>query len=163
MSATIALGSEADEKVGRTQRFWLWVSLVVVVAAGGIGVWLLSAGDGEPTLSFDGTSAAYSGPEVLGAGNVLFHIENNSDVVADFLWGRHGEEGITFEQASSWNDPDGAPPPWVEDGFHLAKDVAPQKATEKLSAMTPGTYELVVWEVEAGKSHVAALITVEEN
>ncbi len=157
---------DPDVDAGRQEQSfrWLWLGpVVVIVVLGGVGLWLALGGDDEPTLSFDGTQATYNGPEVLEAGNTLFKIENDSDVVADFLWGRHGEEGITLEQTVAWAETNTDQPPWVEEALHLVKDLAPHSTGERLAWMTAGTYELIVWDVQAEKAHVAAIITVTDS
>ncbi len=159
-SATTA---DSETYLARQKRsyLWLWVALIaVIVAAGGITLWLVLGGDDQPTIGFDGSEATYSGPEIIEAGEVPFKTENNSDVVVDFLWGRHSEEGITLEQTVAWAESSTDQPPWVEEGFHLVKDQAANSSGERVSWMTAGTYELVVWEVQAEKAHIAALITV---
>jgi len=141
---------------------WLW-PVAFVLIAGWIGIWLLQGDESEATLTFDGTTATYRGAEVLQAGDVWFTLENNSDVVADFLWGRHTEDGVTFEELTNWVETNSDSPPWFGEIFRVADDLAPRTTAVKLSVMSPGTYALIVWEVEARQAHAAALVTVTDE
>ena len=57
-------GAVDDTTLGRRATRWFWiVALVAVVAIGAAVLWIVILGsDEQPTLTYDGTSATYSGP-----------------------------------------------------------------------------------------------------
>jgi hypothetical protein len=62
------------ESTRRTSwAIWIAIGIVVVVAAA-VGVWLV-LDEGEPTVTFDGTVATYSGPTSFEAGSITFTLD----------------------------------------------------------------------------------------
>jgi hypothetical protein len=104
MSTTATSGQASDITTpARTNRRWLWiVALVVVIAIAGIVLWFVfSGGDEEPTLTFDGEIATYSGPETIQTGTeVTVTLVNTSDELVKFVWQRLDEEhaAMTLEE-----------------------------------------------------------------
>jgi hypothetical protein len=90
---------------------------VLVVASALVGC----SGEGErPTLSFDGDSATYSGPDVLSEMPVTFVLENPTTGMVVFGWAVTNDEGITLEDEVAWIESHGDEvPPWAGDYGHI--------------------------------------------
>jgi hypothetical protein len=140
-----------------------------------------TSADGNPTLTFDGTTATYDGPATLPAGSVTFTLVNQSDVRAGFLWGRHvdksdlparqggfdfhgievPEDGVfTMEHVNAW--PNYSPPPWVEETWDFPEQ-QPHTTIESATDLTVGRYELVGFDPAAQQAYPAAIIEVVEE
>ena len=113
-----------------------------MIALAGIGFWLI-VGDGEPTATFDGEIASYSGPESFEAGNVTFTFDATEygDRVT-FVVARMSDESLTMADLEAY----AADNP----GSQVADFVATSNVTyvndevvEKEIALTEGTWS--VW------------------
>jgi hypothetical protein len=162
---TKAGGRETPDatKPGRGNLRWLWiVALIAVIAIAGVVLWfLLSGGDGEPTLTFDGTAVTYSGPEAVEAGDVTFTLENTSDEDATFAWGLIIDDSITLEDEIAWMEanPDYEIPPWLGTWSDIAS-AEPGEVVEMTTYMVEGRAELTAWNDATGAGYVAAFIEV---
>jgi hypothetical protein len=120
--------------------------------------------DQQPTLTFDGTTAAYSGPSELEAYPTLqtFRLVNNSDQIIDFVFAPvkpEEFEGITEQDAIEWELTESSPPPWIGNPGHFAKNVPSGEALEgEATFIADKTYQLAVWSVSAEKAYFAAWI-----
>lgn len=166
---------------GGRNRPLLWtIGAIVLAMVAAVVVWVMvSGGEEQPTLSFDGTSTTYTGPETLQAGSVTFKLENTSDVTQGFFWARYldeslmpsddylvamgvepiGEEGVTLEHEYAWIELHGTVPPWV-DYFMLLPDVEPNTTIEATTELTAGRYVLAAQDLAAQKAYPGAIIEV---
>jgi hypothetical protein len=154
-------------KPGGVNLRWLWiVALIAVVAIAGVVLWLLlSGGEGEPTLTFDGTAATYSGPETLEAGDVTFTLENTSGQEMVFAWVLLNDDSITLEDEIAWmeENPDSIEgPPWVET-WNRISEVEPGEVVEETSYMFEGRNELGAWNDATDDIYIAVFIDVTGN
>lgn len=147
---------------GRKKSFrWLWITASVLVLAGaGIALWLVLSGDGQPTITYDGTAAVYSGPDELEAGIHTFRLENNSESAVDFHYARHDPEfgEVTFEEVQAWAGTDA--PPWVEELGLFTRARAGLVVEESAEFVAGSRYELIVYDVQTGEGHAASVIEV---
>ena len=122
----------------------------------------------EPTLTYDGTTAVYSGPSELEGypAEPTFLLVNDSDKAVDFDYARvipEAFEGVTEQDALDWGLTQDEPPPWVENGGHLALRVQGGESIEVDAVLLPGnTYELVVWDLWRSHAVFAGWIDVVE-
>ncbi len=58
----------------RARAIWIVIGILVVAAAA-VGIWFLVADEGEPTVTFDGSTATYSGPTSFEAGSITFTLD----------------------------------------------------------------------------------------
>lgn len=75
MTDTLTRDRAAAPVMGTTRRSlmpWVIGLVLIAVIAGGIVAWLMLRGPGEPTVTFDGVEATYSGPDTF--------VVNQSDV-----------------------------------------------------------------------------------
>jgi hypothetical protein len=92
--------------------------VVLLVASSFVGC---GGEDETPTLSFDGETATYSGPEVLSEMPVAFLLENPTTGMVIFGWSVTNDESITLEDEVAWIESHGDElPPWAEEEYgHL--------------------------------------------
>jgi hypothetical protein len=80
----------------------LWIlGLIVVVAIAAVGLWFLFGDEGEPTATFDGQAATYSGPTSVAAGEITFTFdatEYDSPNGVMFLVAEVTDDSITLEE-----------------------------------------------------------------
>lgn len=156
---------DATRPAGSNLR-WLWiVALIAVVAIAGLVLWLLlSGGEGEPTLTFDGTAVTYSGPETLEAGDVTFTLENTSDEDATFAWGQVIDDSITLEDEIAWMEanPGYEVPPWLGTWADIGW-AEPGEVVETATYMFEGRAELTAGNDATGAGYVAVFIDVTGN
>jgi autotransporter-associated beta strand protein len=107
------------------------LGLVAVAAIAGLVLWIVLAGDDQPTATFDGQAATYRGPTTVSAGVVTF----------------------TFD-ATAYDDPDGVAftvSELTDDTIDMAAIVAAAASTPASGPLPPfiGTYnvKVVVGEV----------------
>jgi hypothetical protein len=136
-------------KPSGTNLRWLWiVALIAVIAIAGIVLWFVFSGtDEEPTLTFDGATLTYSGPESLEAGDVTFTLENTSEEEMTFAWGLINDDSITLEDDKAWVEADPSPgstPPWVATWGEIGR-AAPGATVEKRTSLLVGRNDLVAW------------------
>lgn len=94
--------SESDQDRGRIRVIAI-VAIIVVVGAA-IGLAALITDDGDATLTFDGETATYDGPETIQAGTeVTITLVNTSDELVKFIWLRPREEysAMTLEEVDA--------------------------------------------------------------
>ncbi len=142
-----------------------------------------TSADGNPTLTFDGTTATYDGPATLPAGSVTFTLVNQSDVRAGFFWGRHvdksdlpahqggfdfygievPEDGVfTVEHEYAWSADHYTPPPWSEDRWDFPEQ-QPHTTIESATDLTVGRYSLLGADPAAQQAYPAVVIEVIEG
>ena len=63
---------EGMPEATRSRLPWIVLGLIVIAAVAGLILWIVLAGDDQPTATFDGQTATYSGPTTLSAGDVTF-------------------------------------------------------------------------------------------
>ena len=124
------------------------IALVAVIVVGGaaVGIAVLITNDTDtPTLSFDGETATYSGPETLEAGaTVTVTLENTSDEKATFGMLRLRDEDMTLEEfQAAWQAGEDA---WVSgDDIGPQSGIPPQSVVDAEHRLSyEGTY---VWGV----------------
>jgi hypothetical protein len=86
------------------------VAILIVAAVGLFG--LLGNNRSEvvvvppplPTISFDGESAAYAGPETFDRTTLTFLLENTSGEMAGLGWNVLDDESITFADEIAWTE-----------------------------------------------------------
>jgi hypothetical protein len=148
---------------------WLWiVALVAVIAVAGIVLWFVfSGGAEEPILTFDGTTATYSGPDTFVAGEeVTFTAENQTSEMVTFGWSRNNDETITLEEEIAWMETHRGSsyeiPPWVEDygGFTPAFSDDVREGSVVFEA---GKGLLWVWDARERIIYPAAHITASSD
>lgn len=167
--STAPVVDRAPDTTERREITWLWWAVLIVVLAGaGVALWLLLPGDTQATISYDGTTAVYSGPSQLEAYPDLqtFQLVNDSDNSIDFAYGAvqaDALEEITEEEARAWGLTHTDPPPWVGEGNHLAMYVTSGETLEADAAFIAGrTYEFVVWDRAQERAHWVAWIEATE-
>jgi hypothetical protein len=120
-----------------------------------------------PTITFDGTTAVYSGPSEVAAYPPVqtVRLVNDSDVSVDFTYAaiKPDEfEAITEQYAIDWGlNPENADkyPPWLGNVGHFAKHVLAGETLDVDAAFIAGeTYELGVWKPSTQTGHFAAWI-----
>ena len=83
------------------------VAAIIVVVGATIGIATLITNDNDTaatpdtvqTLTFDGATLTYRGPETLQAGSeITLTLENTSDETVQFNWGRLRDEDMTLEE-----------------------------------------------------------------
>jgi hypothetical protein len=146
---------------------WLWIAAVIaVIAIAGVVLWLLlSGGEGEPTLTFDGTALTYSGPETLKAGDVTFTLENTSEEEMVFYWALFNDDSITLEDSIAWmeaNPDSNTGPPWIETS-NWTGEAEPGEVLERAFYMFEGRNELGAFNDATGDVYIAAVIDVTGN
>ncbi len=133
------------------------------------------------TIGFDGTSASFEGPAALDPSEAFeIRLENGSESVVDFAYGRHAPgTDVSTEDAVAWTESQGGPPPWVEESYHLAKDVLPgttvdvdcqpsgcwrlmgERSRADVGQLMAGhRYEFLVWNVDTEQGFIAVVIDV---
>ena len=126
----------------------------------------------EPTLTFDGTTATYSGPETL-QGDEPFILTNTSEDDIYFAWGLISDDSITVEDELAWiaaNPDSKTTPPWliawgeigrVDPGETVERTASLIKGRNDLAAFPPITRDpLADMEYRNRASYVAAIIEV---
>lgn len=167
MSSTPVVAPERLTDVVRPGRkpirmLWILLLLALVVVAG-LALWIWFGDEGEPSATFDGEVATYSGPESLETGTVTFTFDASA---------YEGERGVAFIIAEMLDDsltmadleayaevnPARDKPPWLgrlEVSF--VTDVI-----EKDVTLTAGTYS--VWAntapTDGDRAHPAAILEV---
>ena len=150
-------------------------AVAVVVILAGVGIAFAAGafesegdaavgGEGEPTLTFDGTALTYSGPATLEAGDVTFTLENTSDEEMAFNWVLSNDDSITLEESRAWieaNPDSNEGPPWVETWNRIG-EAGPGEVVEETSYLYEGRNELQAWNPAIGPSsaYVAVVIDV---
>jgi hypothetical protein len=80
----------------------LWIlGLIVVVAIAAVGLWFLFGDEGEPTATFDGQAATYSGPTSVAAGEITFTFdatEYDNPIGVMFLVAEVTDDSVTLEE-----------------------------------------------------------------
>lgn len=150
---------------GRKPIRMLWIlALIAVVVIGGLALWIWLGGEEEPTVTFDGTTATYSGPETLEAGTVTFIFDaadyESSRAVA-FIIAEMTDESLTMEDLEAYSEinPARDKPPWAGTlQVWLVSD-----AIEKDVTLTAGTFS--VWASthlppDEDRAHPAAILEV---
>lgn len=164
MSTAPTIDREPDTTERRSLR-WLWLSGLVLVLAGvGVALWLLLATDTGATITYDGTTAVYSGPSELAAYPDLqpVRLVNNSDNTVDFAYIQVRPDvlaGVTEEEAIDWgaSHPDDRAPWWFGSVTHMAMLVDSGETIEVDAVFIPGrTYELGVWDRTQYRGHWVA-------
>lgn len=92
--------ASAATEPDRSNLRWLWVlALIVVIVAAGIALaWLAFSGDEEPTVTFDGQIATYSGPTSLTAGEITFTFDATEyDSPVMFVVAEVTDDSVTLE------------------------------------------------------------------
>ena len=148
----------------RRRSILLGLVLVVTAVAACGGCADDSADDQLPSITFDGTTAVYSGPSEVTAypPGQTFRLVNDSDSSVDFLYAPvkpDESEGVTEQDAIDWGLSNVGPPPWVGNAGYFASRVAGGETIETDATLIAGnTYELVVWKPSTSTGHFAAWI-----
>ena len=133
--------------------------VVFLVASSLVGC---GGADEMPTLSFDGESATYSGPEVLSEMPTTFVLENPTMGMVMFGWAVSSDASITLEDEIAWIDSHGTDeaPPWVEDYGHIGVNFMNDTREESLEV--PDGH-VMLWAETRGDDAVypAAYVTVD--
>jgi hypothetical protein len=138
------------------------LALVVLLLAGCSDS--AEGGDQQPTLTFDGTLAVYTGPSELEAYPEVqtFRLVNNSEARVDFAFAPikpEEFEGVTEQDAIEWGLTETNAPPWVGNPGHFAMNVPGGESIEGEAYLLEGnTYELGVWKTPTQTFHFAAWI-----
>jgi len=139
---------------------WLWiVALIVLLAVGAAVLWVVFSGsDEQPTLTFDGTVATYSGPVTLEAGLVTFKLENTSDETMGFYWGLLSDDSITMEDEIQSD----RRPSWYADTSNPGQ-AGPGAVVEQTTRLPEGRITLLAWGNVSQTRYPAAIIDVESG
>jgi hypothetical protein len=164
----------------RTAAIAFAAVILVVGAVAGIAAMVgddgddvVVGGDEEPTLTFDGTTVTYSGPETLEAGAVTFTLNNTSEEDIYFAWGLINDDSFTLEDELAWiaaNPDTRSTPPWLIAWTEIGQ-VDPGETVERTTSLIKGKNDLVAlppihrdlrgdMESRNGATYVAAIIEV---
>lgn len=110
---------------GRTVVLAFAAVIVVLGAAAFVAGVLTDRGedligaDAVPTLTFDGETVTYDGPEAFDTGVITFRLDTTARDMIAFGWNVMNDESITLEEEIAWMETHRGPgyeiPPWVED------------------------------------------------
>ncbi len=109
-----------------------------------------SADDGPLTLTFDGSSCVYDGPDTLSPGPTEFSFSNETEEIATHAIVHITADDITLEDIQQLSESD---PEWTGDPGSLGEDAAeivsggtttmPDRSTESTVELTAGPYYFV--------------------
>jgi hypothetical protein len=150
--------TQATQRPARSRTAAIAFAAVIVVGAV-VGVAMLMTGDGDdlvtvaeavPTITFDGETATYSGPETFEENLLTFRLENNSDSVrASFGWSLLNDETITMEDQIAWagthQGPNYAIPKWVEGYGAIDFAVSPNTVVEESVSVSFPNGKFQLW------------------
>ena len=148
---------------GRNLR-WLWiVALIAVIAIAGVVLWLvISNGDEEPAITFDGTTATYSGPTTLEAGAITFSLTNTHENAMDFGRTISTDPDLTLEEVKAWLEANPNPEedsPWFG-GYDYLGIVMTGQTIDWDTTFPEGTYVLLMLDQFTHIPYPASVIDV---
>jgi hypothetical protein len=116
------------------------------------------------SITFDGTTATYEGPDTIEP-SFDIRLVNDSDDVVDFAYGRLAPDSdVTLEEAREWGETATDAPPWIEEGNHFSMNVpATTTVDEHADLMMGHRYEFVVWDVTTEHAYFAAWVDIRAN
>lgn len=144
----------------RPARISAAVAVILVAAIAVTLVWLVLSRTNEPTVSFDGTVASYTGPDVLDSGIVAFTLENSSDGNVSFGL-TLVKDTWTLDDAKAYEGTESTPP-WIADRSSLTT-VGPNEVVERDVNLRSGIVQLHVWDRTEQLEHIAGWIEVTEG
>lgn len=156
--------AEGDEpRGGRPRLLWI-LSLIVLIVVAGVVLWLAFAGEGEPTATFDGEVATYSGPDTLEAGSVTFTLDATEyEPEVMFAVARIADDSLTMEDFEALADEYTADeaPPGVFTEFDTSS-VVTDEVLEHEFTVSEGRWLLVANTAPDGtnRAHPAAILEV---
>lgn len=153
----------AELRGSRVRLLWI-LGLVALIVAAGLVLWLVFAGEGEPTATFDGETSSYSGPDTFEAGSVLFTLDARAyEPEVMFAVARIADDGLTMDDFEALADeyPADVVPPGVFTDFDTSS-VVTDTVVEHEFTLTEGRWLLVAATAPDGTNrvHPAAIIEV---
>ncbi len=149
----------------RSRIPWIILGLIAIGAIVGLVLWIVSAGDDQPTATFDGQTATYSGPATVSAGDVTFTFDAseyaNSNGVT-FLLGELTDDsiGMSILRTAAASVPASAgAPPFI--GTQYSKAVVGE-VVEVTYPLSEGRWTVVVATApdDTDRVHPAAILEV---
>ena len=145
----------------RSRVVWVLVLAVVVLAAAGVGSWLLlSGGTDEVVISFDGSTATYTGPEQLVAGEeTTLVLENNSSNRVAFA-AALVKQDWTLDEAKEHEYRtfrSNTPSPWMA-SYRVIANADPGETLNEAYTFPEYAFELYVWDWDITLGHHAAWV-----
>jgi hypothetical protein len=124
----------------------------------------LIGADSIPTLTFDGETVAYVGPETFDTNVITFRVETTADRMIGFGWNVMNDESITLEEEIAWMETHRGStyeiPPWVED-YGMIGTITTAWNWEETVELPDGKLLLYVWEPGPKILHPAAHISID--